>query len=216
MTHLLAQVRLQRTSLLPEDVVINTFHFEVAGSPTSGHMTTMDTRLTEFYRTAPAITGGLPINSILSNEIAAIEHEVRVYNMAEPQPRSPAGTFTILVDPVGASLPAEVALVMSLKAAPLSGEPAARRRGRLYLGPLRASLMGTTVDAGDVRPTAITCQSVSAAGARLAAYSTEPFFRIYSETNDDLLPIAFVDVDNSYDTQRRRGADPTVRYRTAV
>ncbi len=214
--HLLAQVRLQRTSQLPEDVVVNSFHFDADGTALATEIATGMTRLTEFYRTAPTITGGLAVNSILSNEIAAMSHEVRWYNMEDLKPRSPVGTGTVLVDPVGASLPAEVALVMSLKALAISGVSAATRRGRLYLGPLRSSLMGTTVEAGDVRPTPITCQSLASSGARLAGYTTTPRYRIFSPTTATLMPIVFVDVDNSYDTQRRRGADPTIRYRQPV
>lgn len=135
-------------------------------------------------------------------------------------------------------LPREVAFVVTLRGVgwqtalvevPDAGDPGtevdrpkARRTGKLYFGPLSAGAGVAAADAltGDVRPSA-TMQTgflnavaefagevkLVAAGMRLCVWSRKDTF---------LHTVEHVQVDNAFDTQRRRGSAPTLRQTSAA
>jgi hypothetical protein len=214
MGHALAQVVLQRTSGLPEDVIVNTFHFE---TPTAGvvpsDVSVIAADLEEFYDVAPAGGGLVALRTLMNQSIAATGHRLKVYDMSDPQPRSPVGDVSLPVGPFsGAGLPAEVAMVLSLRGALISGVNPGRTRGRIYFGPLATTVLTATAGV-DVRPAQFAIDSLVGAGLRLANYAATHVakWRVYSGTDDVLRPITSVVVDNAFDTQRRRGADPNAR-----
>lgn len=202
-----AQVRLHHSSALPEDDAINTFHFqsEVAGRSVSDDWTAIYNALTAFYGS---------IDTYLSRELSG-QPTVTIYDLSDAEPRVP----TLELNMTGVSFPAsdnalpeEVALCLSFQGVAVSGEPQARRRGRVFLGPINGS--ANTVDG---RPTTSFLNAVATAAGVLVDISG-PSWVVYSRTDD---PTPGVDsvaplvnngwIDNSFDTQRRRGQAPTAR-----
>jgi hypothetical protein len=94
-----------------------------------------------------------------------------------------------------------------------------RRKGRVFLGPLSTGTVSQSSNAGDVRPESTTMAAFLASGLALVLDTAgDPRLAIYSPTTDATSTVddAFFDVedlwiDNSFDTQRRRGGAPTVR-----
>lgn len=231
MGHALAQVRLARTSGLPEDVVVNTFHFLTASDPVDGtDAALITTRIENFYKVA----GDATVNAVqtyLSNVLATSGHEIRVYDMGLPEPRTPIRTLAMSLTPGSAALPSEVALCVSYRRPLISGVDPARRRGRIFVGPLSTAAAGAT-SAGDVRPIAAFQNSLAFAAQDLATPTTgSPAWSVYSApaaaytgkdgqpipaNPGDLDAIVTVWVDNAFDTQRRRGAAPTSRVTLTV
>lgn len=204
MPHLMAQVRIPRDSGTPEDVSVNTFHFSwdniaqplpaVAAGEILG-------RLSVFY---------LDVDQYLSAHNAN-PVEVRVYNMSDPPPRAPILTAPMVPLTFSTGVyPGEVAAVLSFQGVQISGAPQARRRGRIYLGPLSTD---TGDDASpDVRPNATFRAGLAAAGENLADSSTADLtWAVYSPTDDALVGITNGWVDNAFDTIRSRGARATTR-----
>jgi hypothetical protein len=139
-------------------------------------------------------------------------------------PRVPIVEDTItLTTAVGNCLPTECAICLSYEGAPVSGQVQARRRGRIYLGPLIQN--NTTTSAGRVIVSAATTTAITNAATALAGISGPPdaFWSVFSPTlagpepwSAGTLSSAMTQatrgwVDNALDTQRRRGSDPTLR-----
>lgn len=206
--HILAQVRLKRTTNLPEDIVVNTFHFDAA--PTLDDGAAITTSLLDFYRVAHG--GAQSIASFLSPVLNATPHQVRLYNMTGPPPHIPfmSTDFTMTGIPQsGTPLPSEVALVLTIKAA--AGANPMRRRGRIYLGPFNTG-QATGILEGDSRPTTGLMQTLLNAGAFLRDdLPSAQAWQVWSEVDQALRPVTTVQVDNAWDTQRRRGAKPYAR-----
>lgn len=132
-------------------------------------------------------------------------HTFTWYRQSDPQPRAPIRetTWNLSSAPNGASLPAEVAMCLSFQAPKLSGVPQARRRGRIYIGPLGGSIID-----GAGRPTTGLVDGIRNAGATLAAASiasTTWKWAVFSRVNGTAAEVTSGWVDNAFDTQRRRG-----------
>lgn len=222
MGHAFAMVTLERNTGIPRDRVVNTFHFRTpdAGVSNADAIDISD-RLQRFYKTAAAPSANA-VQSYLSNQLATAGHAVKIYNMADPIPRVPVLTANFTLTLAATEVfPAEVALVLSLRAQGGSGTVAARARGRVYLGPLNVSASsGTSGQAGgDARPSAAFMAAVADSGKRLADEGVvgKPVLSVFSEVDktlgidaDGLRTVIQLRVNNAWDTQRRRGADPTV------
>ncbi len=168
---------------------------------------------------AAAITDIVPVvkgltNSLVgmwSNLVSGNGHIIKLTDLDDPQPRYPfyEEVWNMSSAPSTASLPPEVAICMSFQGDRVSGTPQARRRGRIYVGPLRSSTLGT-----DGRPSAGTMASMDALAsafltAALGMASTD--WGIWSETGSIFTPVTNGWIDNEYDTQRRRGRVATSR-----
>lgn len=186
-----AQVEISAASGLPEDKVVNTFHFE--GSETATDLANIDDMLSDFYDANNA-TGRLFArysSGSISNQVA-----IKIFCLADPEPREPRGEFFhTWTRGTGTTLPAEVALCMSYQAAPLAGESQRRRRGRIYLGPFLA----TTNVSGRPQQELRQIISEAAENLRLAANASVTW------------QVAGGWVDNAWDSQRRRGVKATER-----
>lgn len=213
-----AQVTIPMDSALPEDSIVNVWHFDDDDDPVAAPDDTRDwvmQALTGFYN---SIDGVVYPNQITSTA------QVKLYDLRDPEPRIPIFTEPLTITPNAADmLPAEVALCLSFAAAPESGTIAARRRGRIFLGPLHTGAVEYV--AGQARPTSLVMNSIKDAAAVLVDGISHPGspglhlkWAIYSPTTDLTSSIddAFNDVvsgwvDNAFDTQRRRGAVATSR-----
>lgn len=214
-----AQVSIPLDSGIPEDAVMNVWHFDGDDSEEDDaayHSCVMDL-LTDFYNA---------VDGVIFGQNVASPATVKIYDMRDPTPRVPEFTGTIAIAPLASgidlTLPNEVAICLSFQATPTSGVNQARRRGRVYLGPIHyaaAEMVGS-----QARPTAAARTAIADAAEAMLAGAPLPVavgsvkWAIYSPTTDltGTVDDAFNDVvsgwvDNSFDTQRRRGGAPSSR-----
>lgn len=203
-----AQVTLQRTTFLPEDVIVNTFHFATLDpTPTAAEITAISLALDAFYDTVT--TSGSAVRQYLNQTVAAAGHRLKMYALTDPEPRFPVYDEPfVITTPTGAPIPSEVALCLSFQSAPASGVNMARRRGRVFIGPLNTAALLTGTD--DAYPNSTFTATLVAAGVRLRN-DPDCVWGVWSPTGSEFNTIASVWVDNSFDTQRRRGKRPTAR-----
>lgn len=207
-----AQVVLPMDSGIPGDAAINTFHFNVE-EPLAVPLQTISDAIEDFYM-ATTVGGAGTLDRIagfLSSHIGPTA-EVKFYNLADPQPRVPVfeDTFPLTI-PTGAPLPQEVAFVLSFQGTPQSGQSQARRRGRVYIGPLGFNAQAV---APEGRPPNALRTAVVNAGSRLRAASVADAlwtWGIWSRAGLTFTAVNNGWVDDAWDTQRRRGLDPTAR-----
>lgn len=212
MSHIAAQVTLPHASGLPADVTVNTFHFDGdPSSPTDINEITL--RLLEFYNEGGA---GDPVAYYLAGLIqrTADVCTIQLYDMTQAKPRAPIETVFWQLEPAGSptSFPSELAVCLSFQAAQQSGSPQARRRGRIYLGPLTQAVGVTT--GGQPTRVATTPRDVFRTAALQLASSTTSAgvpWCVYSRTDGVVRPITNGWIDDDFDVQRRRGPEPTDR-----
>jgi hypothetical protein len=216
MTKLHVQVRLQRTTDLPQDVIIQTFNFSTT-SPTEAVLDEISTRINNFYKAIPAGEAGAII-ARMAPIVKSAGSELRIYD-ATTLPMGPpirVEPFVLLGLPSSSlSMPAEVAICLSYKAAVSAGVPARRSRGRIYFGPLTAT-NGATNTNGDVRPQGGLQTQLAAAGLALANSNGAADWVVQSDFVGIIQKVVEVYVDDAFDTQRRRGAKPTSRVTRTV
>jgi hypothetical protein len=214
MAHVLAQVRFRRGNNLPEDVVINTFHFNTLITQTPETAAPIiATRLKEFYR-VPVAPSSFAVQRYMSQLLSNSGHEIRMYNLDLPAPRPVLYSefFDCTFQP--SQYPAEVALVLSFAAPFLPGVNPASRRGRVFIGPISTATSGGYDS--DIRPTPEMRFTWRDAGLRLASYLTDAQWQVWSPTRGTGGPVRSVSVDDAFDTQRRRGGAPTNRITATV
>lgn len=193
-------VRLPYASGLPEDVAVNVFH---SISSDDAHAAAFADHLVTFYN---AIDGLL--SSLLSS--AASAATVSTYDLADAEPRVPTDVqaFTLTVN--ASNLAPEMAICMSFQGIKISGLPQARRRGRVYLGPLGGIHDSTTGRPQTGHITTLT----TAADTLLTSTSVDPLsglWAVYSPTDAQTIPVNNGWIDNEYDVIRSRGRKPTSR-----
>lgn len=209
MTTLLFQHTFNGLSGLPKDRFVNTFHVVTLPDPLDVDVPGMAQDILKFYDSS-----SYGLTSYLSAWCAGDGRNVKVYDLADPKPRAPIHTFVVTATPVittsGTGFPNEVACCLSYKAQPESGEIAARRRGRIYIGPLNTAT-GSITPPGDSRPApAFVNRLLGAAQNTFDALGGHGgIWCVFSPTNDEATAIDSFSVDNSFDTQRRRGFGPT-------
>lgn len=227
-----AQVSLANDSGLSRDVSQNTFHFKVDTTEQNAvnDLLAIADTLDAFYQA---------IDEHLSENVAATGGRVKIYNLIDPPTRSPVADIP-LTDLVtgGSGLPNEVALCLSYRGAITSGVNRRRNSGRIYTGPLSASF--SLDSTGDMRPTTAARTLLITAATNFlhsiddtSATGTVEWC-VFSRSNalglavgeagpDEeptydaagllvgFRPVTFSWVDDAFDTQRRRGLQPTTR-----
>lgn len=212
MAQILCQVRIPHKSLIAADDVVNTFAF--TGIADAEAMSTAALGMLKvFYNdlSAPQTTA---VKNYLSFELNCGGARIKVYDWADPEPRVPildeSLGMTAATSTTDGALPGEVALGVSYLAAQESGVPAARRRGRIFLGPLRSSLLSGAADVAS-RPNAAARLQISLAAAQLASGTASCRWAVYSRRDQAFRQILNGYIDNAFDTQRRRGVAVTSR-----
>lgn len=183
------QARWLGVSQLPEDVFENVLYFDT---------TSIDT----VEGTADGIVAAFDAWGRHSGINGA---EVRAYDLEGGQP---IFTKTYAYDhSTTAGAPPEVALCLSYATVDDPTLSTARRRGRIYLGPLRQT------DVQDNRPQATLITDSLALGQALAqiGFASDTTWVMYSRTDQQTAKIESIWVDDAWDTQRRRGLAPTAR-----
>lgn len=131
MTTLAMQWMMESDNGNPADTVMNTWHFKTddVGTPAE-EASDCEAQLHAFY---------VQIGGYLSNFLAG-SYTVRAFDLSDPEPRVPVWEH-VGTQPIGTDndLPCEVAVALSYQAERVSGFPQARRRGRIFIGPLKGS-----------------------------------------------------------------------------
>ena len=193
------QVVIWPTSNLQADAAMNTWsceYLDLAG------FNKFADAVEDFYQALPAWYSGL---------VRQNNHTMKGYNRADPQPRAPVleRTWSFPSAPAGNALPQEVAKCVSFQGAPESGVSQARRRGRVYIGPLDVACLAT-----DGRPINTFLAALGTAATALLAASdaaTDWIWTVFSSSTGDSSPITNGWIDNAWDTQRSRGITATAR-----
>lgn len=225
MSALLAVVTFKHISGLVEDQVVNDFAFQSASAPsTNAERVTAENGIIDFYNGVSATTGSKVAN-ILGTQLSRVANasSIKWYDvqadLAGTAHGSPIDERLWTLDAAQAgetNLPAEVSIVLSYHALLTDFQqelgvtrPAARRRGRIYLGPLNTLsrvIDGTTNRVG-VSSTART--TIADAATRLLAI--DPVWSQWSRANVSMDNVTGGFVDDAYDTQRRRGEKASTR-----
>jgi hypothetical protein len=213
MSRIRAVVTLPYTSGLPEDVVVNTFHFLTDTSPASaGERNEILVNVTAFYNSDFG-TPGDPLSEYIGNLVsrAALACRIDLFDLADLEPRQPiqSTTFTLGATSSTNNLPAEVACCASFQADPVSGIPQSRRRGRVYIGPLNYD--ANTGTSG--RPATVFRQAIADAmeGMFDLQAGSGVAWCVYSRAGDAMAAVTNGWVDDEWDTMRSRGRDATGR-----
>lgn len=150
-------------------------------------------------------------STVLSSWISQTGHLIKFYTAGGPKPNYPyyEAAFNLTSAPSGSGLPTEVALVLSFQGLRIPGTPQARRRGRIYIGTLKATvnsnqrpLLAAREDLRDAALELYTDIGAVFGGATWAVWSPSDGAAV--QLNDCW-------VDDAFDTQRSRGQEPTTR-----
>lgn len=209
----LLQHAFQDTNGLSEDRYVNTFHF--LDLPLGGDdYAALAAAIKSFYYDANNPDGS--IRSYMANHAVGDGSQIKVFDLDDPEPRVPVYDETY--DPVPANsasdaLPGEVACCLSFTAPPAPGVPMARRRGRIYIGPLNMDAIDAVAAVDKARPDNVFRTVCTAAFRRLADDSFAAGFALvqYSPTAGVASAPSSCWMDDAFDTQRRRGVAPTTR-----
>lgn len=213
----LIQHAFQGGSGQPRDRYVNTFHVEgpsigvgfPEGPPLAGHIKT-------FYDGLNVGAGGS--SGMFSKYVNNVGRSIKIYDLGDPKPRTPIYEETSPAPPfpssTRASMPLEVAVCLSYSALKVSGTAAARRRGRIYLGPWSEMILeeGAGPTNGPVVATDYRQKIIDGAlGLHLNLTLMSYSWVVYSPSNDSAADITSFYVDDAFDTQRRRGIAPITR-----
>ena len=206
--HVRAQVTLTKDTAIPADACMNVWHFNCGpGSTEVAVEVGILAKLDAFYSDiqawySPTLTG-----------VATL----KLFDLEDAEPRIPFNTATFNLVPGGVvGLPSEVAIALSYKAADVSGQPPARRRGRIFLGPFDP-IAGQNIS-GEWRVATAVRDDIAQAGGTLmvpfvSGVGAEGRWSVFSPTTlaggatlaDSFHDVASGHVDNAFDTIRSRG-----------
>lgn len=205
------QVTIPYFNNIPRDCVTNVHHFNAVGVgvPTELQYEALDNILATFYNdvyTNPQTFASYAVNVM----------NTKVYNLADPSPRvavHEASTVLSVSVSTNTTIPPEVAVVASIHAAPATGFSAARLRGRIYLGAIGDGAVAA--GASSAFPTVAEGFRTDVNGAANAlvgaAVAAGWNWVVYSRAGALAHNVVGGHCDDAFDTQRRRGQDPTIR-----
>lgn len=200
---------------LPQDRIVNTFHFSNA-DPYSTHSTEVIANLIDFYsNTSWGLTLGHAIGSWLSPWVQR-SAEIRTYNLDDPQSAGPPKVNRVpIITPF--TLPAtawpngyaeETAVCLSiLGVGPVVN---ARRRGRLFIGPLGIGGVDASTTTQPARPAGGLIDDLCKVATKLVNVDAGWAIRS-SRPTQNFVAVGKGYVDNALDSQLRRGPDTTAR-----
>lgn len=210
---------------LPRDAVVNTLHYTGPATPADSDFDTMAATIGHFFNSTATGAPGA-VKDFLGNVHDVTSNAVTVSFYLMPTGGGPTGPpvavrhFTL--GATGAdTMPEEVAACLSFQG-DLTGisefgagtRPRARRRNRIYLGPLWSGTV--TQDTTTKRTKVSTSLIQSAMAAAIQYLYTEAFaaswlWMVVSPTAITNTGVFQVAMDDAFDTQRRRGPAPTAR-----
>lgn len=207
------QVSIPYFTALAEDVVTNVWHHEwgAVDPPSPTEWTAFENSIAGFYESifAGTIAMGPWMKPALTR--------MRTYDLADAPPRVPVRDVVVpmtavVVDSAGL-VPTEVAVCLSYQGTRMSGEPQARRRGRLYIGGLGNTCLsaGSSSTFPRVNPTMRTQMAGAAEDHVDVAATTGMTWGVWSRVDQLFIPAISGWIDDAPDTQRRRGQATSTR-----
>ena len=195
------------------DVWTNTTHWlwddEDAQPTPFDFISIVSVRLAAFYKTA--------MEGFRANYVNWTLAHVEAIDLGDPPPRVVHQSPLVIPTPGAAasSIPTEVACVVSYYSEPTSGINRGQRHNRFYLGGMSSCIAASTVSAYPTLQPQLITQCCTAAENLLGANADGIEWRQYSAVGPEpwgvLRPIVGGWVDNTPDTQRRRGVDASSR-----
>lgn len=210
----------------PEDEVMNTWTFRVNGSAgASDDSNVIANDLTTFYNTTAPL-GGHAVTQYFKDSIirAANACFFDFYDITGKLDGQAHGSPFVIrpftcgqPNPGATGLPAELAICLSFYG-DLTGlaeeigdvRPRARRRGRVYLGPLNNIVREDDPATGRTRVTQ-QCRDTLASAADRLRTSNNHDWCVWSRANAALAIVQGGFVDDAFDVQRRRGEASQMR-----
>jgi hypothetical protein len=197
------RVEIPRDTALPEDVSVNTWHCSAEGAtlPLVAAQAFVDD-LETFYLAIDEFLGVTNNNPVV----------IKAYDLDDAEPRLPilVDAWTLVFGTT--AIPEECAVALSMAAAMPSGVNRARRRGRVFIGPLGGN--SHQIITGRVRvDSSFVTALVGAADGLLedSELDTDYIWEVYSPTDGVGRPVVDGWVDNAMDTIRSRGPNATAR-----
>lgn len=210
----------QGVSGLPEDQYVNTWYFNSLTAPEGSDLPDLAAAVQGFYADVPSI-GGSSVAAYMATTSDSENAHIKIYDMADEIPREPL--YDAFYNPGahggvgGNTIPTELAVCLSYSAAPASGVPMARRRGRLFLGPWQQSAISSSNTTNAVVNPLLQTAILGAASDLAATSSALGWvWCVHSTAGAFAAPIATAWVDDAWDIQRRRGIKPTSRQTLAI
>lgn len=204
-----AQVVFPMFTNIPSDVTTNTFHFtELSPLGLEAAADAITPRLSAFY------TNVYGTGREMASYMRPGNAVVHWYDLSAPVPRVPYTLpLNAVISTTTTTLPTEVSCVLSFQGDAESGVPQARRRGRVFLpaltnGVISASAASAYPQFASAFLTVVTAQ---AEATLLDLGVTGMRWAVWSPTDQAATIVTNGWVDNTPDTQRRRGIDPTSR-----
>jgi hypothetical protein len=215
-----AQVILPHLSGLPRDSVVNTYTFfslNNAFPVTPAAMLALKDRLISIYNDAPP-GGQYGLGAYIGEGInRGGLAEVTVYDLGPAHPRTPSVWTWALRNGQGQDngMPETVAMCISWKNVPPPGEK--RRSGRVYIGPLRSTVVAAA--GAHTGPSGVFITDMAQAGRSLMLAPVDPFaamtgfvLGILSKKHANIRQATAVWVDNEFDRVGRRRQRATSRF----
>lgn len=213
---------------LPEDDWVNDWHFVVdTDQNNAAGQNLIRDALQGFYATARST--GNSVSTYLSGRVDRLVkgRTMKFYSKGEEanfgSPDRVIGGLPIPATGASQNLPAEVALVLAFRGVLTDipeelgvTRPAARRRGRVYLGPLNtAALSGSANDPSRPASALITTVKESAEALFTFSNTTAGIDWVVAHAADTAgwtaTQVSAGHIDNAWDTQRRRGESASSR-----
>lgn len=199
------QVELRTKTGIPADNIINTLAFQWVGSGPPAFETLVNL-IDEFYDEMGS--------DVFSNVLAAGSgaHQVKIYDLTDPSPRPPVHIGYFGQGGGTNPLPTEVAICASFQGIQEAGQSQARRRGRIFLGPLREDTITTGSDGYPrISPTARNAIATACTNLQANGSMAEWVWCVWSRADDELYIVNNGWIEDEFDTQRRRGPGPLTR-----
>jgi hypothetical protein len=205
------------------------FHFvNEDADPVTASMDEIVTRLSAFYNSTPAgATAGFSISDYIGIQVARTASNCRfVFYFSEtiapvttPWGSPVRSTNWTIGAPVSATgYPGEVAAAISYHAdltdvPESSGDtrPAARKRGRIFLGPLTTAIGSNEGVNQDASITSSIRTNLGKSALALRDSNALTTWCVYSPTANTVYEVVGGYVDDAFDTQRRRGTKAEIR-----
>lgn len=218
---ILVRTIMQGSTGLATDRYVNDWAFRWlgAGSPTNTDLTNLLACVDLFYNDTGA--GGFSVSDFISEAVdRGVTHEMEFYSISaggSPLLSLPwLGPAAPAVD--DNNLPTEVSAVLSfhgtltnIQEETGATRPRARRRGRVYVGPLTVPSIGFGTPNPFLNGSLLTAMREGAGAMADLADINQFQWSVWSRADDELYEVVGGWTDNAPDVQRRRGVESTAR-----
>jgi hypothetical protein len=219
---------IEKVSGIDADASVNVWHFETVLEPSPADIQAVGDGLIAFYQGAQSLFPNNVASGVDAHRIEIARVLPGAAGEADDTVSALIGTRIFQMQTGAAfSLPNEVAACLSFRAsidgfAEESGliRPRARRRGRVFIGPLDLDTLAAIAPNNEPRFSVTSRETMldayDALTTATAAASANLRHGVYSRTNGDIEPVVQVSVDSEFDTMRSRGRRPENRMSRAV